>query len=309
MEKVALLDLAREELIATFEQRLKLLIVGGRSTNLSDEMRADERIEVLDSTDAASMSATDIPQRVGVVFLSPFIAHSLSNRLRCAAASKGISMFGPFSTGELRNLYTSSLADLEQATHESPREHSSNDSLIVDYSGLAGAILDCLAPEELSENLLEDEVFLRNLSKRLSSTWPSLSVKRTRRALKRCLTILGIVKPVQVVDDSRELQEQQCGETADTSALKRRVAELESELRAATQRSNALHGQSSKLIGKLKSERQKRKLVSRELIEAQTAARDGCVVITEILEVLPELAHFLTKKGIEALARLTSFSH
>lgn len=80
----------------------RVIIVGGRTTNFSDEMRRDPRIEFWDSTDPKA-HARDLPSNARALFFTRFINHEWAGRLRKQAKKRGIYCgVGVHDTGELR---------------------------------------------------------------------------------------------------------------------------------------------------------------------------------------------------------------
>ncbi|MEZ4156477.1 MAG: hypothetical protein R3B52_00665 [Candidatus Paceibacterota bacterium] len=291
-------DFALEELITAFDQGLMLLVVGGRSTNLSAEMRDGQNIVWLGSTDAASMGANSIPERVGVVLFLRFIDHKLFERLRADADRKKISFLGPFGTGELRKLYSQARKALESESSECEDAHDYEATQRKDYSGLVAAIFDRVKTEDLSEERLEDTSFLKALAEELSISWPSLSLKRTRRVFRSCLITLEVINPVQTSEEQVEEAEAQTrSESEEVAKLKREVARLQQKLSDATALANKRHGENSKLIGQNKSLRRRMQALRTELAKAE----DAQAIAIEMMDRFPVLRLLLSDQGNEAV--------
>lgn len=99
-----------QDLGAFLKQRVrgpddKILIVGGRSTNFPDRLRAHPQLIFWDSTDPVTARQLKIPVGVRVIITTRFVDHALIARIQSLAESAGVERYpGTLGTGEIKTL-------------------------------------------------------------------------------------------------------------------------------------------------------------------------------------------------------------
>lgn len=86
----------------------KILVVGGRTTNLQRAAREHPRVVCWESTMLSkSGNAPTMPSTIGVVIMTRFVGHNVFNPIKQQAADRRAFMFGGLlQTGEVRHILT-----------------------------------------------------------------------------------------------------------------------------------------------------------------------------------------------------------
>lgn len=92
----------KKDLVALLQNGGVIVIVGGRSTNVTHDMRTDPRLVFWDSTDPKS-ARKDLPSNTRAVLMTRYISHEMSHRITKEARRRNILCdTRQFETGELR---------------------------------------------------------------------------------------------------------------------------------------------------------------------------------------------------------------
>lgn len=225
MERMILL--ATEKSVEALKKGLRILIVGGRTTNFPDELRQDGRLVFWDSTDPDSGRPKPVPGDVGVALLTRFTGHSNSTRIRLS-----VDCIGPLSNGQISNLVTDAIATLNEESQASASE-TAKDVQRTDFSDLPDFLIDQLGNDELGEKLLTNEEVLTRLQASATARWPDITRQRIVRALRHALYLLGLFE-ITATESSAETPEAD-SEPAESpeeriKALTGRIGELQAEV-------------------------------------------------------------------------------
>lgn len=250
-------------LAALIKDGMRILIVGGRTTNFPNPLRNRKEFEFWQSTDRSWQNAGTVPMDIGTVLFTRFVGHSQIGRISLMAEKMNIPCFGPMRNGHISKVLEATLAVASDKSSTTPEQAEvSITSLQRDFALLPEFILGLVPSEKLTEALLKDEAELGRLLTlcRTQSEYTDITRQRLLRTLRQMLHELGAIEPTAPVDPA-ELQREET-ELANTPTEKERVL---------AQQVETLH----RKLGKLTSEYGKLKTRNRVLIKRLEAAELG----------------------------------